>query len=214
MTALHSSFVIPNSELEGRPVLELRGVWYSLVAYAIVRSRARASRVADILVWLPWAVPGILMSLGLLWLFLGTPLRTVLYGSLLGIILAIVIKDSPLSTQFFKAGFLQLGPELEESARVSGASWLRTYVFVLLPLLAPTAVTVGLLTFLSSIRDISTAVLLYSAQSRPLAILMLEYSFAGKMESGTAVGVLITVFVLVVTLGARALGFRLARERV
>ena len=49
---------------------------YSLVAYSIVRNPSRATRATDLLVWVPWAVPGILMSLGLLWLFLGTPLRT------------------------------------------------------------------------------------------------------------------------------------------
>ncbi len=184
---------------------------YSLVAYAIVRHPSRWTRLTDVLVWVPWSVPGILMSLGLLWLFLGTPLRVILYGSLLGIVVAIVVKDSPLSTQFFKAACLQIGAELEESARVSGASWLTMYRRVLLPLLAPTAVTVGLLNFLSAIRDISTPVLLYSAQSRPLSILMLEYSFSGEMERGAAIGVLITIFVMVVTLAARSLGLRVAR---
>ncbi|HZS02013.1 MAG TPA: iron ABC transporter permease [Chloroflexota bacterium] len=186
---------------------------YSLVAYSIVRVQSRTARLTDLLVWVPWAVPGILLSLGLLWLFLGTPLRGILYGSLTGIILAMAIKDSPLSTQFFKASFLQIGAELEESARVSGASWLQTYRRVLLPLLAPTAITVGLLSFLSALRDISTPVLLYSAQSRPLSILMLEYSFSGEMERGAAIGVLITVFVMVVTLLSRAVGLRLARDR-
>jgi iron(III) transport system permease protein len=56
-------------------------------------------------------------------------------------------------------------------------------------------------------------VLLYSAQSRPLSILMLEYSFSGEMERGAAMGVLVTVFVLIVMLAARALGLRLARDR-
>lgn len=186
---------------------------YSLVAYAIVRNKGRTSSITDLLVWVPWAVPGILMSLGLLWLFLGTPLRGLLYGTITGIIVAMVIKDSPVATLFFKAGIMQIGQELEQSARVCGAGWLTSYRKVLLPLLAPTAVTVGLLAFLSSIRDIGTTALLYSNQSRPLSILMLEYSFAGEMERGTAIGVLVTLFVLLVTLGARALGFRLARER-
>jgi iron(III) transport system permease protein len=204
---------VRNSLIIAAAVAVVGAIIYSMVAYSIVRAKSRSSRVVDLLMWVPWAVPGILMSLGLLWLFLGTPLRTILYGSLTGIVLAIVIKDSPLSTQFYKAGFMQIGPELEESARVSGASWLRTYFRVLLPLLAPTAITVGLLAFLSAIRDISTPVLLYSAQSRPLSILMLEYSFSGEMERGAAIGVLVTLFVMVVTLAARALGFRVARER-
>ena len=189
-------------------------VIYSLVAYRLVRAPSRTTKLTELLLWVPWAVPGILMSLGLLWLFLGTPARVALYGTLLGIIVAIVIKESPFSTLFFKAGLLQIGAELEECARVGGASWWLTYRRVLLPLLAPTAITVGLLSFLSAIRDISTTVLLYSPQSRPISILMLEYSFAGEMERGAAIGVLVTVFVLLVTIGARALGFRLARERV
>jgi iron(III) transport system permease protein len=149
----------------------------------------------------------------MLWLSLGTPLRSILYGSLLNIALALALKDSPLSTQFFKASFLQIGKELEESARVTGASWFRTYWRVLLPLLAPTVFTVGILSFLSAIRDISTPVLLYSAESRPLSILMLEYSFSGEMERGAAIGVLVAVFVMVVTIAVRALGLRVARER-
>jgi len=42
---------------------------------------------------------------------------------------------------------------------------------------------------------------------------MLEYSFSGEMERGAAIGVLVTVFVLIVMLAARALGLRLARDR-
>lgn len=187
---------------------------YSTVAYRIVRGSPRVGRLTEVLLWVPWAVPGVLMSLGLLWLFLGTPLRSVLYGTLLGIIVAVVIKESPFSTLFFKTGLLQIGTELEESARIGGASWARTYFRIMLPLLAPTAITVGLLSFLSAIRDISTTVLLYSPTSRPLSILMLEYSFAGEMERGACIGVMVTAFVLLVTIGARSLGFRLARERV
>ena len=67
---------------------------------------------------------GSLLSLGVLWLFLATPLRFFLYGTVWGIAFALILADSPVTTQAFKAGLLQLGGDLEESARVSGASWL------------------------------------------------------------------------------------------
>ncbi len=51
---------------------------YTLIAYFLVRSHARTVPLVDALTWLPWAVPGILMSLGLLWLFLATPIRSLL----------------------------------------------------------------------------------------------------------------------------------------
>src|SRR5262245_63540177 len=86
-------------------------VLYSLAAYLIVSKRSRSGQLIDLLSWLPWVVPGILMSLGLLWIFLATPLRIFLYGSIWGIALAMIIKDSPVTTQAFKAAFLQLRSE-------------------------------------------------------------------------------------------------------
>jgi iron(III) transport system permease protein len=189
-------------------------VLYSVVAYIIVRGRSRALQTADFLVWSPWAMPGILMSLGMLWLFLATPLRTALYGTLAGLIVAFVVRASPLSTQFFKTGLMQLGRDLEDAGRLSGASWLQVYGRILLRLLAPTAITVGLLTFLTAVHDVPTSVLLYTAKSRPLSILMLEYSFSGTRERGAAVGVMITAFVMLVLLGARFFGYRLSRDRL
>jgi iron(III) transport system permease protein len=187
-------------------------VLYSLMAYLIVSKRTVASPLLDFLCWLPWVVPGILMSLGLLWLFLATPLRSVLYGSVWGIALAMTIKDSPVTTQAFRAAFLQLGPELEEAARVSGASWWCAYRRVLLPLLAPMIATVGLLNFGSALTSVSTPVLLYSAQSRPLAILLLEYSFSGELERAAALGLLMTALISAMMLVGRKLGLQLTQS--
>jgi iron(III) transport system permease protein len=186
---------------------------YSMLAYALTRYRSPVLRVVDTFTWGPWAVPGVLMSLALLWLFLATPLRSVLYGSIGGIAVAFVFRAAPISTQFFKTSLMQIGPEVEEAARVCGAAWLRMYWRVVLPMLAPTAVTVGLITFLSAIYDISTPVLLYNAGSRPLSILMLEYAFSGARERGAAIGVLLTLAVVMILLASRSLGFRLSRER-
>lgn len=184
-------------------------VVYTLVAYFVVRSHSVTVPVVDALTWLPWAVPGILMSLGLLWLFLSSPLKTLLYGSLLGIILAIVIRDSPISTQLMKAALLQIGRELEESAKISGATWLATYWRILLPLLAPTAFTVALLAFAGALRDISTVVLLYSGSSRPLSILLLEYGISGQLERSSALAILLVILIGAVTLLSQRLSSRL-----
>jgi iron(III) transport system permease protein len=187
---------------------------YSLIAYFVARRRGRSAAVSDLLAWLPWALPGILLGLGLLWLFLATPLRTALYGTIFGIVIALAIKDSPLSTQLFKAAYLQIGADLEDSARVHGASWLRTYRRVYLPLIAPAALTVWLLSFVSATRDIAVPALLYSPSSRPLSILMLEYSFTGERERGAAIGVLITAFVMALMVGLRVFSRRLLRDRL
>lgn len=176
---------------------------YSSVGYLLAAKKVRSAPALEMLTWMPWVVPGILMSLGLLWVFLATPLRSVLYGSILGIALALTIKESPVCTQAFKAAFLQLGPDLEEAARVSGASWTYMYRRVLVPLVAPVAATVGLISFGNALTSISTPVLLYSPRSRPLAILLLEYSFGGEVERAAALGLLITAIVSVIMLIGR-----------
>jgi iron(III) transport system permease protein len=176
---------------------------YSTVGYLLVSRKVKSAPALELLTWFPWVVPGILMSLGLLWMFLATPLRSVLYGSVWGIALALMIKESPVCTQAFKAAFLQLGPDLEEAARVSGASWIYMYRRVLAPLVAPIAATVGFISFGNALTSISTPVLLYSPQSRPLAILLMEYSFSGEVERAAALGLLITAMVSVMMLVGR-----------
>jgi iron(III) transport system permease protein len=185
---------------------------YSSIGYLLASRRPMRSRpMLEFLAWLPWVVPGILMSLGLLWIFLATPLRSVLYGTVWGIIVALVIQDSPVSTQAFKSAFMQLGPDLEEAARVAGASWRYAYFRILLPIIAPVAVTVGMLNFGTSLSSISTPVLLYNAESRPLSILLLEYSQSGELERAAALGLLITAMICVMVLIGRRFGFKVTQ---
>jgi iron(III) transport system permease protein len=204
LVALKNSLIIATVTAIGGVLL------YSALAYLLVSRRTVAAPLLESLCWVPHVLPGILLSLGVLWLFLATPLRFLLYGTVWGIAFALILADSPVTTQAFKAGLLQLGSDLEESARVSGASWVYTYRRILLPLLAPIAAAVGLMNFGSALTSISTPVLLYSHQSRPLAILLLEYSFTGELERAAALGLLITVIIGVMMLLGRKMGLQLS----
>jgi iron(III) transport system permease protein len=187
---------------------------YSAVGYLLASPKKLVTRPAlEFFCWLPWVIPGILMSLGILWVFLATPLNTILYGTVFGIAVALTIQDSPVATQAFKSAFMQLGPDLEEAARVAGGSWRYTYIRILLPLVAPVALTIGMLNFGSALTSVSTPVLLYSAQSRPLSILLLEYSFTGELERSAALGLFITVIICAMILLGKRFGLlKISRE--
>lgn len=204
LVALENSLIIGAITTAGGILL------YSTVAYLLVSRRAVVAPVLEGFCWLPHVLPGILLGLGILWLFLATPLRYFFYGTVWGIALALMLSDSPVTTQAFRAGFLQLGADLEEAARVTGASWWYTYRKILLPLLAPIAGAVGLMNFGGALTSISTPVLLYSHQSRPLAILLLEYSVTGELERGAALGLLITAMICLMMFAGRKLGLRLS----
>lgn len=179
---------------------------YFAVGYNIVRGQNRTNTAVDVLSWVPAAVPGILMSLGLLWLYLGTPLRGFLYGTVGGLVVAVVIGHMATGVQQTKASLFQVNEELEQASRVCGAGPFRTKRAILFPLIGPPMAAVAILTVASAVRDISTVVLLSGQRSRPLSILMLEYSFTGDLERGAALGVLLTVIVSVFALVARRLG--------
>ncbi|MFQ5850140.1 MAG: ABC transporter permease [Candidatus Binatia bacterium] len=199
---------LANSLILGTATALLAVVLFSLVAYVIVRSQFAGRGLVDMMAWVPWAIPGVLMGLALLWLYLETPLRAVLYGTMTGLVLAMIIKELPVGTQLLKAGFVRLGNELEEAARICGASWPLTYRRVILPLVSPVLINVAVLSFQGAVRDIATVVFLYNNASRPLSILLLEYSFSGELERGAAVGILLVVMISVMALIARRLGYR------
>jgi iron(III) transport system permease protein len=148
------------------------------------------------------------MGLALLWTVFDTPFLLPLYGTVGVLILALVIKSMPLGVQLTKSVLLQLGDELEEASRIAGGSWFMTYQRVVLPLLAPTLITVAVVGFMSAARDISTIVLLGSSQSRTLALLALDFAYGGQFEKATVVSVLTVAMVVLAALLARALGGR------
>ena len=152
---------------------------YGLIAYAIARSRLAGKRALSLLVWLPWSVPGILLGMSLLWLMLTLPVVNLLYGTMGALVLALVIQSMPIGTQMLRTSFGQVGDELEQASTVSGAGWLMTYRRIMLPLIAPMLVSIFVLTFISSLRDISTTILLAGSRTRPLSLLMMEFATAG-----------------------------------
>jgi iron(III) transport system permease protein len=183
-------------------------VAYSLIAYVVVRRHFKGKAALDFISWLPWAVPGILMGLALLWTVFETRILLFLYGSVYLLIIALFIKSMPFGVQISKSVLVQLGPELEEAARISGGSWLQMYRRVLVPLLTPTLIVVGLLGFMSAARDISTVVLLGSSQSRTMALLALDYAFGGQFERGSVVAFMTSLVVIVIALISHFIGGR------
>lgn len=181
-------------------------VVYGLIAYVVVKTRFAGRGMLDFLSWLPWAVPGILLGLALLWTVFQTRVLLFLYGTTALLVLALFIKSMPFGVQITKSVLLQISPELEEAARITGGNWIQCYRRIILPLLMPTFIVVGLVGFMSAARDISTIVLLGSAQSRTMALLALDYAFGGQFERGAVVAFMTSIIVIVTAMLARFFG--------
>lgn len=188
-------------------------LFFSLVAYTLVRIRFRFRVVADTLTWIPQTLPGIVLVLAWFWIILQTPFLNPLYGTIWALILVSGISGMTLSVQILKANIMQLGTELEESSEVCGANWGRTFWKIVVPLMAPTLVVVWVLNFVFTASGAIMPALLASVDSKPLALLQLEYILGEVPGPSSVVGVVLLLIVLAVAVIARVLGFRVGLSR-
>ena len=188
-------------------------VFYALVAWVLVRTPIRGRDTVALLTWLPWAIPGLVLGVTLSNIMLNVPLVSALYGTMVPLVLAMLIKDMPIGVQMLRTALHQVSGELEESAQMSGAGFLRIFRRITLPLIAPMCVAVFLLMFMSTLRDISTVVLLASPGTRTLSLLMFQFATASRLESAAVIGVIIALISLLFTSIAFKIGIRMNVER-
>jgi iron(III) transport system permease protein len=203
LNALWNSLVIAG----GTAVVAMSG--FGLIAYLIVRTRFVARSLLDFLVWLPSTLPGIVMGLGYLYLFLGTPFLRPIYGTTFILILVAALGSITLTTQVLKTNLRQLGAELEEASAASGANWWHTLRHVVVPLMAPSLAVVGVLAFSAAARATSHVALLATHNTQPLSILQLNLLTDNNFEAASVIGVFILLLTVGVAVVARLFGLRL-----
>ncbi|MDE2838743.1 MAG: ABC transporter permease subunit [Chloroflexota bacterium] len=185
---------------------------FSVVAYVLVRTRWFGRGILDLIIWGSGAVPGILTGLGLLQVFLGTPVLTFLFGTIWALLIVVVLQGNTLTTNISKAAFVQIGQDMEEAARVSGAGWIRTYFRVWIPLLMPTLVLLGTFNFVLAAGATSQIILLASRDTMTLSIMALELvnPLSGEREAAGIVAIFMIGMTVGVASVARYFGNRMS----
>ena len=178
------------------------GVMLALLqAYYLNRGNAKRSALVDAVLSLPLGIPGIILGLG----FLIIAIRTPLYSTLTIILVAYIARFFPFATRTVSGMLLAINPELEQSARASGASWLQCMRFVLMPLLLPAIIAAWLMLFVIFIRELGATILLYAQGTETISVALVLLS-----EHSSASMAALAVIQIVLLLGAFLL-FRLTR---
>ena len=146
-----------------------------LIAYVTTRLNFSGKRWLELLSWLPWTLPGIVLATGMLWAYLTIPGLWIFYGSLWILFIAYIIKGLPLGVRALSGTMVQVHQELEDCARVHGASWLRTLWSVVLRLIRPGMLSGAIFFVFIAIRDLSTPILLYGYGTEVLSIVLLQF---------------------------------------
>ncbi|HVM41881.1 MAG TPA: iron ABC transporter permease [Gemmatimonadales bacterium] len=180
----------------------------ALAAHLVVRRRVALRRAIETLLALPWAVPGTVVAIALATLFsVRSPLagRWILVGTAAILPLAYLVRSLPLTGRALLAGYRQLDPSLEEAAESLGAGRWRRLWRITLPLLKPAVAAGASLAFVTALGDFVTSILLYTYDTRPIAIEILSSLRLDDMGVAAAFGVvLMAVSAVALGVGARA----------
>ena len=182
---------------------------YTGIALAVHRWRSAGAAALDYLVLIPRALPGLVVGLAFLWVFLFFKPLVPLRNTPVSLWLAYSVVWLAYGLRLITTALLQISPELEEAARVSGASPVRVYRDVMLPLIRFGMVGSWLLIFMMFVREYSTGVYLLGAGTEVIGSLIVSLWGTGALDLISALAVINVVLVAAGLLVALRLGVRL-----
>lgn len=178
-----------------------------LVAFVLARDgKGPLSGIINQVSFLPLLVPGIAFGAAYIALF-GAPIGPLpaLYGTFPLLLLAGTAYLLPFSVQTGRAVIQQVSGDLDESARMTGAGFLRRLTAITVPLASRGLAAGGLIVFVKIMRDLSLVVLLFTPTTPLLSVLAYRYASEGFTQFANAITVVILVISIAATLLANQL---------
>lgn len=184
-------------------------VAYAIVALSVHRWRSPWASLLDYFVLLPRALPGLVVGLAFLWVFLFfTPLSP-LRSTLFSLWLAYSVVWLAYGLRLISAALLQVTADLEDAARVTGASQGLVYRDVTLPLIRFGLLGSWLLIFMMFVREYSTGVYLLGPGTEVIGSLIVSLWGTGALDLIAALSVIEVGLIALILLIALRLGVRL-----
>ena len=137
-----------------------------VVSYMIHRTKGFGARLLDFLCVVPVGFPGIVLAMGVLVTYIKTPI----YATLWIILLGYITRFFPYGQRNISSVMLAISEELDQSSRMSGASWFTTLRRITIPLLKPGIFAGWVLLFIIFLRELSISIILYTSGTETLSV--------------------------------------------
>ncbi|MDA3625715.1 iron ABC transporter permease [Saccharopolyspora oryzae] len=173
----------------------------SIAAWVVARWRGAGKTLLDIMIMLPWALPGTVIGVNMITAFnepQASNLGLTLVGTLWILPVAYFVRYVPLVFRSAGASLDQMSPELEEAARNLGAGPLRVLRTVTLPLVARGVLAGALLAFVDGVGEYVASVVIYPAGLAPMSVEIYNRIYSAQFGTAAAYGTLQVVLILVV----------------
>ncbi len=174
------------------------------IGYLIAWHRGRWTKALNIVVEMPYALPGVVLSIAAILLFLKPIpiLNAQLYNTVWIILFAYLARFLVLGVRPVVNGYLQIDRALEEAAQVSGARLLTRMRTIILPMIAPAAMAGGLLIFMTAFSELTVSALLWSSGSETLGVVIFSFEQGGDTKYAAAISALLVAFTFLLMLTA------------
>lgn len=160
--------VIPNTYLFGLCAIAIIVVLGVLIAYLAVRRRSVVTSTMDTLTMLPYIIPGSVLGICFLYAFAKPPLA--LTGTAAIIIISLAVRRMPYTIRSSTAIISQISPSIEEAAISLGASEMRSFAEITVPMMLSGVISGAIMSWVTVISELSSSIMLYRASTQTLTV--------------------------------------------
>jgi iron(III) transport system permease protein len=207
-----TQLALKNTIILGSMAATLGTVLALVISYMTAREAVSGHRVLAFLATAPIAIPGIVLGVGLFLSYTRPPF--VLYGTLWVLLIAYITIELPAAYQQLQSAFRAVHSELEDASRILGATRLRVLRDVTAPLLRTSVLATWCFIFVSVIRELSAAIMLFTSETKVVSVLIFDLKESGDLGAIAVLGLsMLLITFAVVILVNRIPGFGGARLR-
>ncbi|KGX86742.1 ABC transporter permease [Pontibacillus litoralis] len=190
---------ITNSIMLGFGTMLICLICGTAIAYFRVRKPTKWLKAIEVIIGLPYALPGIVLALAMIFAWM-EPIpgwNPGIYGSMKILFIAYVTRFLILQIRGSITAIMQVDPSMEEAAHVSGASNMVKWKSILLPLIMPGVLSGSFLVLLQALTELTVSSLLWSAGSETIGLVIFNFEQAGYTTYSTAFSSLIVLLIAV-----------------
>jgi iron(III) transport system permease protein len=180
-----------------------------LVAYLLARRRSHAHALLDALIMLAYAIPGTVVGVGLIVVYNRPPV--LLTGTWIILLVSYFIRHLPYPVRTCTAMLQQIDVRVEEASVSLGVPPFRTFLKVTIPLMFPAILSGAALSWMTTIGELSSSILLYSGPWATMSVAIFTEVFSNHFGTASALAsILIAAAFVPLFLTYRVLGERAA----
>ncbi|XEC96630.1 ABC transporter permease [Paenibacillus tarimensis] len=188
---------LSNSVLLGIMTMVVCLVLGTVIAYYRVRKPSRWSKWSELMIGMPYALPGIVLALAMILVWM-EPLpgwNPGIYGSIAILFIAYIVRFLILQVRGSATSLMQVDLSMEEAAHINGAGKLSSWKFILFPLILPGLTSGAFMVLLHALTELTVSSILWSSGSETIGVVIFGFEQAGYTTYSTSLSTLIVMFI-------------------